>query len=73
MIAASLAEIMQLSTAERIQLVEDIWDTVAAQPEDVALTEAQMQELDRRLDAYHKDPQAGASWQEVQQRVRQLK
>lgn len=70
MLATSLAEITQLSTAERIQLVEDIWDTIAAQPEEISLTEAQMQELDRRLNAYHQNPQAGASWQEVQQRVR---
>ena len=71
MSAASLAEITQLSTAERIQLVEDIWDTIASQPEEVALTEAQTEELDRRLAAYHQDPAAGASWPEVQQRVRQ--
>ncbi len=67
--AASLAEITQISTAERIQLVEDIWDTIAARPEDVALSEAQTQELDRRLEAYHQDPAAGASWAEVRQRV----
>ncbi len=73
MSAASLAEITQLSTAERIQLVEDIWDTIATQPEEVALTEAQTQELDRRLEAYKQDPAANASWQEVQQRVRQQK
>ena len=73
MSVASLAEITRLSTAERIQLVEDIWDTIAMQPEEVALTEAQTQELDRRLEAYQQDPLAGASWQEVQQRVRQQK
>lgn len=66
-----MTEITQLSTAERIQLVEDIWDMIAAQPEEVALTEVQTQELDRQLEAYQQDPAAGASWQEVQQRVRQ--
>lgn len=70
MITAAFAEITRLSTAERIQLAEDIWDTIAAGPEGVALTEAQTEELDQRLDAYHADPEAGASWQEVQQRVR---
>lgn len=69
MLTASLTEITQLSAAERIQLVEDIWDTIVAEPEAVALTEAQIQELDLRLDDYHANPQAGASWQEVQQRV----
>ena len=70
MIAPSLAQITQMSTAERIQLVEDIWDTIAAHPEDIPLTEAQVNELDRRLTAYHQSPQSGASWQEVQERVR---
>ncbi len=70
MLATSLAGITQLSTAERIQLVEDIWDTIAAQPEEMRLTEAQTQELDRRLSTYQQNPPAGASWQEVQQRVR---
>jgi len=70
MSAASLAEITQFSAAERIQLVEDIWDTIAARPEEVALTEAQTQELDRRLDTYRQDPSSGASWLEVQQRIR---
>jgi putative addiction module component (TIGR02574 family) len=70
MLTTSLAGITQLSTAERIQLVEDIWDTIAAQPEEMRLTEAQTQELDRRLSTYQQNPLAGASWQEVQQRVR---
>ena len=69
MFATSLAEIMQLSAAKRIQLVEDIWDTIAAEPEAVALTKAQKQELDERLDDHHANPQAGSSWQEVRQRI----
>ena len=69
MLTASLPEITKLSAAERIQLVEDIWDTIAAEPEAVALTEAQIQELDQRLDDYHANPQAGSSWQEVRQRI----
>jgi putative addiction module component (TIGR02574 family) len=73
MSAAPLTEITQLSTAERIQLVEDIWDTIAANPEDIRLSEAQTQELDRRLDFYHQNPQAGSPWQDVQQKVRGLK
>ena len=69
MITASVPEITQLSVAERIQLVEDIWDTIVAEPESVALTEAQMQELDQRLDDYHTNPHTGSSWQEVRQRI----
>lgn len=70
MLTASLAGITELSVTERIQLVEDIWDTIAVHPDGVSLPDAQVQELDRRLAAHHQDPQAGASWQEVQRRVR---
>ena len=70
MLTASLTGIAQLSVTERIQLVEDIWDTIAAQPDSISLSDAQVAELDRRLNAYRQDPRAGASWQEVQQRVR---
>jgi putative addiction module component (TIGR02574 family) len=63
--APSLADIEQLSVAERIQLAEDIWDTIAASPEQVTVTPAQQSELDRRLEAYRQNPQTGAPWREV--------
>jgi len=47
---------MKLPVAERIRLVEAIGDSIAAAPEAAALTDAQMRELDRRLDAFHRDP-----------------
>ena len=66
----SLADVLKLSVAERIQLVGDIWDSIAAVPEAVPLSNAQRAELDRRLDAYHRDPTAGSPWDEVRQRIR---
>lgn len=64
------ADILELSVAERIQMVEDIWDSIAAVPEGVPLTEDQKKELDRRLEAYHRDPDAGSPWIEVRERIR---
>lgn len=60
----------QLSVAERILLVEEIWDSIAADEEQVPLTEAQKQDLERRLAAYQADPKAGSSWEEVKARLR---
>lgn len=62
-------DILSLSVPERILLVEDIWDSIAEFPEEVALTEAQEQELDLRLDAYHRDPDAGSPWSAVRKRI----
>lgn len=70
MTTIALAEIAQLSVSERIQLVEDIWDTVAAAPDDLSLSEPQREELERRLQAYRQNPQPVSSWQEVSQRIR---
>ncbi len=64
------ADILELSVAERIQIVEDIWDSIAAVPEAVLLSEDQKLELDRRLEAYHLNPDAGSPWIEVRERVR---
>jgi len=64
------ANLLQLSVSERIQLVEDLWDSIVLVPESVQLTEAQKQELDRRLDAYHKNPDTGSPWELVRERIR---
>jgi putative addiction module component (TIGR02574 family) len=66
-------EILNLSVAERIELIGDLWDSLAEAPEAVPLTEAQKAELDRRLDAYHKDPAAGAPWPVVRDRIAKRK
>jgi putative addiction module component (TIGR02574 family) len=63
------ADVMSLSVAERIQLVEDIWDSIAEIPECVPLSDEQKEELDRRLDAYHRNPNAGSPWGMVRERI----
>ncbi len=64
-------EILSLSVPERIQLVEDIWDSIAAVPEALELTEAQKVELDRRLDDLRKNPDDGIPLEEALRRIRQ--
>jgi putative addiction module component (TIGR02574 family) len=65
-----LSDLLELSVFERIQLVADLWDSVAAVPEAVPLTKAQKDELDRRLDEYRKNPDAGSPWELVKGRIR---
>ncbi len=64
------ADILKLSVSERIQLVQDIWDSIAEVPDSVPLTDEQKAELDRRLDAYHMDPNAGSPWSVVRERLK---
>lgn len=63
------ADILNLAVAERIQLVEDIWDSIAQVPEAVQLSDAQKDELERRLDAYHSDPLSASPWAVVRERI----
>ena len=62
-----------LSIAERLQLVEDVWDSIATEQPDAAalpLTAAERAELDRRLDAHANDPAAAVPWTEVRAALR---
>lgn len=49
----------QLPVEERIRLVEDLWDSIAADQQALRLTAEQKAELDRRLDAYEIDKNRG--------------
>ncbi|HEX4950297.1 MAG TPA: addiction module protein [Blastocatellia bacterium] len=63
--STQLSDILQLSVAERIQLAEDIWDSIAAFPEALDITPEQQLELDRRLQALAQNPKEGISWSEL--------
>ena len=62
-------EISQLSISERIQLAEDLWDSILDRQDEVQLDPVQQQELDRRLDRHRQDPTAGSTWETVKQRL----
>ena len=64
-----IKELLELSIAERIQLVEDLWDSIAAEPSGLELTEKQRAELDRRLDDHAANPDSGRPWEEVRERL----
>ena len=69
-ITLAKSDILSLSVSERIQLVEDIWDSVAEAPQSLSLTETEKAALDSRLDAYHKNPDAGSPWSVVKKRIK---
>jgi putative addiction module component (TIGR02574 family) len=62
------------SPEEQLDLLEQIWDRLSQDPANVPLTEAQRQELDRRLDDLEADVQAGRPlgepWAEVRKRLK---
>lgn len=59
-------EIAQLTLAERIQLVEDLWDSIADEAgKSLPLTEEQLGELQRRAQAHKEDPDAAIAWDQL--------
>jgi putative addiction module component (TIGR02574 family) len=60
----------KLTVAQRILLVEEIWDSIEEEGAELPLTSAQKQDLERRLAAYEANPKAGSSWPEVKARLR---
>lgn len=62
----------RLSVRERIQLAEDLWDSVAAETPSMPLTKAEIEELERRLDELERNPDACIPWEEVRARLEEL-
>ena len=62
--------IRDLSIAERIQLVGEIWDSIAEEGAEFELTDAQSDEIDRRLESLRANPAQVVSWEEIVERVK---
>jgi putative addiction module component (TIGR02574 family) len=60
----------QLSVAQRLLLVEEIWDSIDEEASELSLTDVQREDLQRRLAAYEANPKLGSSWEEVKARLR---
>jgi putative addiction module component (TIGR02574 family) len=67
----STFDFSNLNADERIQLAEDLWDSLAETPEAVPLTLAQEEELDRRVEVYERDRDPGKPWNEVLDKIDQ--
>jgi len=64
-----LQELRALSISERVQLVEDLWDSIAQDASEITLAQEQIALLDKRLDALDKDPRGGTPWEVAKQRI----
>ena len=69
--ASQPVSVFDLSPAEKLQLVQDLWDDLAASPADVPIHEWQKQEVARRKSNLMKNPVAGLDWSEVKRNIRQ--
>jgi len=67
------APIFELGLAEKLQLLEDLWDNIASQPENVAVLDWQKEELTKRKASHLQDPSLASSWDSVKARIRSRK
>jgi len=58
-------EIKRLSLDERLRLLEELWDSIAAEEPALPISPAFAAELDRRVEAIRQDPDGGLTWDEV--------
>ena len=59
-----------LPLEERLRLVEDLWDSIAAEEKNLPLTEAQLKLLEERLDQFELDGNPGETAEVVVSRIR---
>lgn len=60
-----ITELRKLSVAERLQLVDDIWESIAADADEAPLTAAQLDEARSRREEHLGDPASAVSWESV--------
>ena len=65
----SAADALVLPVPERLQLIEDIWNSIADAPHALELTEEDKRLIDERLKARRQNPNAGSPWEEVCARI----
>ncbi len=66
-----LEDLKHLPLAQRVQLVEDLWDSIAAELESMPLSDSLKREMDRRLEDYLKDPTRAVPYEEVKRRMKE--
>lgn len=62
-------DVNAMEPEERLRLIGDLWDSLSESPEDVGLTPAQREELDRRLDRLESGKAKLVSWDELKSRL----
>jgi putative addiction module component (TIGR02574 family) len=62
-------EIRDLTIAERVALIEQIWDSIFEDQAKFELTDVQKAELDRRLALRDASPDSRSDWADVKQRI----
>lgn len=69
MILETIPDVNRLTPAQKLLLVTELWDDLAAHPTEVPVSREFIAELDRRIADYRHDPSQATTWTAIQQRV----
>jgi len=64
-----IADIKAMTVEQRLDLIEQVWDTLVETPDAIPVPDWHKDALEKRLQAFEENPEAGASWDEVEKRV----
>jgi putative addiction module component (TIGR02574 family) len=67
------AELFQLPVAERLALVEDLWNSIAKDATELRISNELRDELRRRAKSYRDDPDSVVGWEQLDARLDKLR
>jgi putative addiction module component (TIGR02574 family) len=70
MVDSFLEQAIVLSVGEKLQPIEALWESMSQNPENIPVSEWQLEELVRRIESQRIKPQQGQTWDEVKQEIR---
>ncbi len=70
MTSTSISQVFELTLSEKLQLLEDLWDSIALNPEQIPILEWHKEELDQRKASYLQNPSSVTSWDAVREKIR---
>ena len=69
MLKEAIPHFDELTTSEKLLLLEELWDALAEHPSEVPVLEWQKRELEGRYQEYLQNPSEGSPWSEVRERL----
>lgn len=69
---SKIKDILKLSVDKRINLVQTIWDSIAADAEASEISKGHQDILEKRLEAHQNNPQDVVSWDEVKKNAKKI-
>ena len=69
MLKEAIPQFAELSSSEKLLLLEELWDDLADRPAEVPLSDWQKREFERRYQEFLQNPTEGSPWSEVRERL----